>query len=299
MIGLVLALLAGFCLAASFVFLRRGVHRSGEISSTIPIFSFVGLVIFGLPVFISGELARLTSLTWLGVGSLAGAGVVHFILGRISGFTSVRLIGANRAVPIYTCNLLIAVMLGILFLGEPLTISLFAAVVLIFGGIVLISTRGGSEKQSKDTPEDSLAMGVLTALGAALCWGISPFLVKIGLREVDSPLLAAFISYAAASVIIGIWLLPPKNSEKLRHVDRSSLAPIIIAAVTMALAHLLRYTALHYSALTMVQPLFTTQALFVFPLSFLINRQIEAFSLRIILGAISAVTGVFLIFWIG
>jgi len=292
-------LLAGFCLAASFVFLRRGVHRSGEISSTIPIFSFVGLVIFGLPVFISGELARLTSLTWLGVGSLAGAGVVHFILGRISGFTSVRLIGANRAVPIYTCNLLIAVMLGILFLGEPLTISLFAAVVLIFGGIVLISTRGGSEKQSKDTPEDSLAMGVLTALGAALCWGISPFLVKIGLREVDSPLLAAFISYAAASVIIGIWLLPPKNSEKLRHVDRSSLAPIIIAAVTMALAHLLRYTALHYSALTMVQPLFTTQALFVFPLSFLINRQIEAFSLRIILGAISAVTGVFLIFWIG
>lgn len=299
MIGLVLALLAGFCLAASFVFLRRGVHRSGEISSTIPIFSFVGLVIFGLPVFISGELARLTSLTWLGVGSLAGAGVVHFILGRISGFTSVRLIGANRAVPIYTCNLLIAVMLGILFLGEPLTISLFAAVVLIFGGIVLISTRGGSEKQNKDTPEDSLAMGVLTALGAALCWGISPFLVKIGLREVDSPLLAAFISYAAASVIIGIWLLPPKNSEKLRHVDRSSLAPIIIAAVTMALAHLLRYTALHYSALTMVQPLFTTQALFVFPLSFLINRQIEVFSLRIILGAISAVTGVFLIFWIG
>lgn len=299
MIGLVLALLAGFCLAASFVFLRRGVHRSGEISSTIPIFSFVGLVIFGLPVFISGELARLTSLTWLGVGSLAGAGVVHFILGRISGFTSVRLIGANRAVPIYTCNLLIAVMLGILFLGEALTISLFVAVVLIFGGIVLIGTRGGSEKQNKDTPEDSLAMGVLTALGAALCWGISPFLVKIGLREVGSPLLAAFISYAAASVIIGIWLLPPKNSEKLRHVDRSSLAPIIIAAVTMALAHLLRYTALHYSALTMVQPLFTTQALFVFPLSFLINRQIEVFSLRIILGAISVVTGVFLIFWIG
>jgi len=256
-------------------------------------------VIFGLPVFISGELARLTSLTWLGGGSLAGAGVVHFILGRISGFTSVRLIGANRAVPIYTCNLLIAVMLGILFLGEPLTISLFVAVVLIFGGIVLISTRGGSEKQHKDTPEDSLVMGLLTALGAALCWGISPFLVKIGLREVDSPLLAAFVSYAAASVIMGIWLLPPKNSEKLRHVDRSSLAPIIIAAATMALAHLLRYTSLHYSALTLAQPLFSTQALFVFPLSFLVNRQIEAFSLRIILGAISIVTGVFLIFWIG
>ena len=299
MIGLVLALLAGFCLAASFVFLRRGVHRSGEISSTIPIFSFVGLVFFGLPVLISGQLTQLTSLTWLGVGSLAGAGVVHFILGRISGFTSVRLIGANRAVPIYTCNLLIAVMLGILFLGEPLTIPLLIAVVLIFGGIVLIGTRGSSEKQNKGASEDSLGIGVFAALGAALCWGISPFLVKIGLREVDSPVLAAFVSYAAASVIIGFWLLHPKNSEKLRRVDRSSLTPIIISAVTMALAHLLRYTALHYSALTAVQPLTSTQGLFVFPLSFLINRQIEAFSMRIILGAIAVVTGVFLIFWVG
>lgn len=299
MIGLVLALLAGVCLAASFVFLRRGVHRSGEISSSIPIFSFVGLVIFGLPVIISGELTQLTSLSCLGIVSLAGAGVVHFILGRISGFTSVRLIGANRAVPIYTCNILIAVMLGILLLGEPLTITLVAAVILIFGGIVLISTRGGSDKQNQSTSEDSLVMGVVTALGAALCWGISPFLVKIGLREVDSPVLGAFISYAASSVIIGIWLSYPKNSEKLRRVDRSSLTPIVISAAAMALAHLLRYTSLHFSALTLVSPLFSTQALFVFPLSFLINREIETFSPRIVMGAIAAVTGVFLIFWTG
>jgi uncharacterized membrane protein len=190
-------------------------------------------------------------------------------------------------------------MLGILFLGEPLTIPLLIAVVLIFGGIVLIGTRGGSEKRNKSTSEDSLSLGVLAALGAALFWGISPFLVKIGLREVDSPVLAAFVSYAAASVIIGIWLLHPKNSEKLRRIDRSSLTPIIISAVTMALAHLLRYTALHYGALTAVQPLTSTQGLFVFPLSFLINRQIEAFSMRIILGAISVVMGVFLIFWVG
>ncbi len=299
MIGLVLALLTGFCLATSFVFLRRAVHRSGEISSTIPIFAFVGVVFFGLPVLISGELAQLASLTWLGVSSLAGAGVIHFILGRILGFTSVRLIGANRAVPIYTSNILIAVMLGILFLGEPLTIPLFVAVALIFGAIILISTTGGAEKQKKATSEDSIATGVFAALGAALFWGISPFLVKIGLREVESPLLAAFVSYAAASVIIGIWLLHPKNNEKLRRVDRSSLTPILIAAATMALAHLLRYTSLYYSPLTMVQPLFSTQGLFVFPLSFLINRQIEAFSMRIILGTIAVVTGVFLIFWIG
>lgn len=298
MIGLVLALLAAFFLALSFTLLRRGVHHAGEISSSIPIFSFVGTVIFGLPVFISGELTQLPSLTWLGAGSLAGAGVVHFILGRISGFTSVRLIGANRAVPIYTGNILIAVMLGILFLGERFTVSLLIAVVIIFGGIVLIGTRSGSEKQLKSTSEDPLGIGVLAALGAALFWGISPVLVKIGLREVNSPLLATFISYAASSVIIGFWLLHPKNSEKLRRVDRSYLILIIISAITMALAHLLRYASLNHSALTVVQPLFGAQNLFIFPLSFLINREIETFSLRIILGATVIVIGVFLIFWV-
>lgn len=299
MIGLVLALLTGLCLAASFVLLRRGVHRSGEIASTIPIFSFVGLIIFGLPVLISGEIAQLTSLTRLGLTSLAGAGLAHFIFGRILGFTSVRLIGANRAVPIYTGNVIVAILLGILFLGEALTVPRLAAIILIFGGIVLISTRGGSENQQQGVPGNSLAIGVITALGAALFWGVSPFLVKIGLREVSSPILAAFISYAASSVIMGLWLLPPENSAKLRHVNRSSLPTIIIAAIAMAVAHLLRYTALHYSALTVVQPLFATQGLFVFPLSFLVNREIENFSPRVILGAVAVVIGICLIFWAG
>ncbi len=119
MIGLVLALLAGFCVSVSMVYLHRGVHRSGEVSSSIPIFAFAGLVFFAIPVFISGEFAQLTSVTWLGFGSLAGAGLVHFIFGRILAFTSIRLIGANRAVPIFSIQVPIAVILGILFLRDP------------------------------------------------------------------------------------------------------------------------------------------------------------------------------------
>jgi len=297
MIGLVLALLAGFFLAASFVLLRRGVHLSGEISSTIPIFAFVGLVFFGIPVVITGELGNITSMSWLAIGSLAGAGLVHFIFGRILGFTSVRLIGANRAVPIYTTNVIIAITLGILLLGESFTVSLLVAAALVFSGIIFISFSGNAGK--KTAGDESLAVGILTALGAALCWGISPILVKVGLGEVDSPLLAAFISYAASTIIMCIWLAAPKNFEKLRRVDRRSLAPVIMAAAAMAAAHLFRYFALSYSDLVIVQPLTTTQGLFVFPLSFLLNRELEPFNLRVIFGAVSVVSGVFLIFWMG
>ena len=81
-------------------------------------------------------------------------------------------------------------------------------------------------------------------------------------------------------------------------MSRSSLIPIIIAAVATTIAQALRYIALDYTPISMVTPIIGTSTLFVFPLSFIINRQIEAFNLRIIMGGIATVAGVFLMFWI-
>jgi drug/metabolite transporter (DMT)-like permease len=253
-------------------------------------------VFFILPVFIWGDVGQLASLSWVGLGALAGAGVIHFILGRIAGYTGIRLIGANRAVPIFSSSLLIAALWGIFLLGEPLTLSLGMAILLIIGGIVLISTTG-KETSKSVMPRGSLLKGVLLSLSAALFWGTSPVLVKIGLREINSPLVASFISYVTASIVIGFTLFYPANTEKLRRLNRSSLIPIIIAATAGAVAQLLRYQALVFSPVSQFEPIMAgANNLLVFPLSFLMNRQIEVFSLRIIVGAIAIVAGVFLIF---
>jgi len=298
-IGLILALFSGFSFSLSNIFVRKGMHWSGEAFSIIPIFAFLGTVFFGVPLLISGEAEQLASLSWLGVSALAGAGILHFILGRISAYTGIRLIGANRTVPILTCSILIAALLGIFLLGEPLTISLVLAVLLVVGGIILISTRGNSKTEQSGMPRGFLVKGILAALGGAICWGISPTLVKVGLKEVGSPLLATFVSYAASSVVIGVSLFFPRNSEKLRRLTRPAIIPIIIGAVAVSVAQILRYWALNYSHVSLVEPLIgSMNSLFIFPLSFLINRQIEAFNLRIIMGAIAVVVGVSLIFWV-
>ncbi len=297
MIGLVLALLSGTSFSVSNVFIRRGMHRSGEAFSLIPIFAFTGTAFFILPVFIWGDVGQLASLSWLGLSALAGAGVIHFILGRILGYTGIRLIGANRAVPIFSSSILIAALWGIFLLGEPPTLSLAVAIILIIGGIILIGTTGNKETGKPGMPRGSLVKGVLLSLIAALCWGTTPVLVKIGLREISSPLLATFISYVAASIVIGLTLFYPANAEKLKRLNRSSLIPIIIAAIAVSVAQILRYNALVYSPVSLVEPLSgSANNLLVFPLSFLMNRQIEDFNLRIIVGAIAIVAGVFLIF---
>jgi drug/metabolite transporter (DMT)-like permease len=241
----------------------------------------------------------MVSISWQGAVALAGAGVIHFILGRITAYSGIGLIGANRAVPIFSSSILIAALWGILLLGEPVTPFLVLAILLIVGGIVLISTTGSSAGEKSSLPAGSLIKGILLTLTAALCWGSTPLLVKIGLREVGSPLLATFVSYLASSVVIGLALFYPANNEKLRRLNRYSLMPILGAAVAVAAAQILRYEALVISPVSLFEPLMASaNSLFIFPLSFLINRQIEVFNWRIIIGAVAILTGVFLIFWV-
>lgn len=290
-------MLSGTSFSVSNVFIRRGMHRSGEAFSLIPIFAFTGTAFFILPVFIWGDVGQLASLSWLGLSALAGAGVIHFILGRMLGYMGIQLIGANRAVPIFSGSILVAALWGIFLLGEPLTLSRAVAILLITGGIVLIGTAGNKETGKSGAPRGSLVKGVLLALSAALCWGTTPMLIKVGLREISSPLLATFVSYVAASIVIGFTLFYPANIEKLRRLNRSSLVPIIIAAITVSVAQIFRYNALVYSPVSLVEPLVgSTNNLLIFPLSLLINRQIEDFNPKIIVGAVAIVAGVFLIF---
>ena len=138
MIGLVFALVSGSFNCLSSIFVRRGMYSSGESFSPLPISNFAGTVFFGLGVLILGQTNQLVSLSWLGFGSLAAAGVLHFIIGRLLGYTGIRLLGANRANPITTSHILVSALLGIVFLGESVSIYLVLFILLFFGGIILI-----------------------------------------------------------------------------------------------------------------------------------------------------------------
>jgi drug/metabolite transporter (DMT)-like permease len=297
-LGLVLALFSGAFFSMSNVLVRKGVSRSGEAFSIIPISAFIGTLFFGIPIIISGQVKQLLSISWLGLAALIGAGLLHFILGRTAAYVSIRLIGANRSVPIFISSVLIASLWGIFFLGESVTPPLILAIILVVGGTVLIGTAGNSAQDKSDMPRASLVKGVVLAISAALFWGSSPMLVKIGIREISSPLLATFISYMAASIVIGFALIFPANTRTLKRLNRYSLIPIVLASIAVAVAQILRYQSLAYSPVTQFEPVMHgAHILLVFPLSFLINRQLEAFNIRILIGAIAIVAGVFLIFW--
>ena len=297
MIGPILALLCGFSFALNNIFLRRGVYHSRESFSPVVISIFLGTLFFGAWLVVSDQILSIFSVSWLGFTSLAGAGILHLLIGRAFAYTGIRLVGANRSVPIQTCFIIIAAVVGVLLFGEPMGISLAVALLLVAGGIALLGTVGRYERDTLGISSGKLAKGIFAALAAAICFGLSPILIKIGLQEVNSPIVATFISSLAAAFVISILLLSQRNREKLRKLDRSSLYPFIISSMAISASQILRYLALDYSPVSIVVPLTGTNSLFVFPLSFLMNRHIEAFNFRVAAGALAVVTGVFLLFW--
>lgn len=298
MLGLLLALLSSIVFAISNVYIRQGVGRAGESYSPVPISLFFGIVVFAVPLFISGEIRELTSFSSLALGSIAGAGIVHFIFGRTLAYIGIRLIGANRSSPIHTGSILVTTILGIVFFKEALTIYLVLGFIFITSGVLIISSTVYTVKKEEKSADSTLFKGVLAAFGAALCWGVSPVLIKIGFAEGVSPLPAIFVSYVASSFVVSFSLFHRKNIEKIRKLNRYSLIPIIVGTVAVTIAQLLRYVAFKYSPISLVAPIVGTSSIFVFPLSFFINRSIEAFGVRIIMGIFATVAGIFFIFWI-
>ena len=297
MIALIIAVLAGliFCLAS--VLLRKEIFLSNESYTPVPISCFIGAILIGGTILVTGEVKQLAAVSWQSVAWLSAAGVIHFIGGRTFVYIGYRYIGVNRSNPITTSNVLVTVLGGAIFLGEPISAYLALAVVLIMAGILFISRTGGTEGGGRVLTRGALLKGVFFTLGGALCWGTSPIMVKLGMSDGISSLTATFISYAAASLAIGFSLVFRANRDKFRMLNRQALTLVIIASIALAVAHLLRYIALNTGSVSMVSPVFgSMSALFVFPMAYFISRKIEVFNPAVITGAVLITAGVLLIF---
>jgi len=291
-IGIIFALLAAVLFAASNVFLRRGVSGAGESSSALVIAIFVGLGLFTSMMFFTGEWDKVWSLSAQGWVLLGGAGIIHFVIGRYLAYTSVQLIGANKAIAITRSNMLYAVIFGIFLLHEPLTIPLVVGVVCLTTGVTLVSTeKQGANTIERSEPSGVLAKGVVYALIAGLLWGISGIPIKLAMAEIGSSLAGAFVSFIPPSIIMAGLLLRQQQREELAKLSRSSLTFLVISSLLTSVSQLSRYTALSYSPVSLVQPLLSTNVLFLLLFSFLLNRHIEVFTMKVIIGIVVTVIG--------
>lgn len=291
--GLIFIFLASAALAASTISIRRGVSRTGEAYTPVLISVSIGALLFTLMMVFTAEWPKVWSLSWQGLALLGGAGIIHFVGGRFLYYNSVRLIGGNKAGAIVKAEILYAVASGIILLNEPLTVSLIHGVLWIALGVTMVSLERQNPGAGEPVGAARIqARGVLTALGAGLLWGISAVMVKPVITEMGSPFVGVFVSYMAAFLVAAGLLLGKRQREQLLNLRRFSLRTFVIAGAFTSIAQLSRYIALSYNPVSIVQPLIPgTNVLFILLFSFLLNRSIEVFSRKIIIGIAATAVG--------
>ena len=284
-LGVILAMLAAISFAVAGVVIRRAAYQSEETSPGAAISVFVGTPLFLLVLPVTVDWNLFCSLSWQVFAVLGIVGILQFVLGRHLIFNAIRLIGANKALAVSRTNTLFVVIFGVIFLKESLTALLILGVLGIMVGAWLVSYE-----REKETSRLQ-ARGVLFSLGGALSIAIASVLVKSVIAEVGSPYAAAFISYSAAFLLWSILLLRKEQRAQILRLSRSSLVLLVIAGVLVLIGQLLRYAAISYSPISVVQPLMATVVLFTLLFSFLVNRKIDVFNRKVVTGIILVVAG--------
>jgi drug/metabolite transporter (DMT)-like permease len=296
--GLILALISALSFSAGIVVVRKAAAAAGESFSVTAVSVLIGIPFFGLAVTLAGDWDKVLMVSWQAAALLASAGVIHFIFGRLLGYNSYRLIGANKATVFVQTNRFYTLFFSFLFLGENITFFIIGGVLCMFAGTALTSAEKRTVGTHREKKFLSVEMkGILLALAAALCWGITPVLIKPGVEQIGSSIAGAFISYCAAAVVmLGLLMRQPLRVQLTRLSMVKSILPMAMAGLFTATGQLLYYTALGKSPASVVTPLISTQVIFIFFLSLLVNRKAEIFSWKVALGMAATLAGTFLLF---
>jgi transporter family protein len=188
---------------------------------------------------------------------------------------AVREIGASRTSVAVGAAPLVAVVIALLFLGEPVQAPLLVGAVLVVGGGVLLAAE-------RDRPAHLRARGLLYAAGAAVLFATRDNLVR-ALHGDAAPETAAAATLVAGTVIGLLWTRrPPTRRELVR------LTP---AGVFFGLSYISLFEAYWRGRVTIVSPLVATESLWGVFLSYLLIRHTEGVGRKLAIGAALIVAG--------
>ena len=277
----VMALATAISFGIAPVLLKVAFRRGGAMT--------VGLVI-GQVVTVLLNLA-LVAVMNPGFAALTPVAFVSFVLGGLAGtaigrrwsYESVNLLGPSRSTTIRSSSPVITTLLAIVLLREEVSVVRWAAILAVVGGAMLVSWTPGAGARGW------IGRGVMYSFLAAAIYGVRPLIVKVGLDEANVPLAAALIGATAAL----IYTLVLENRAHLREVRfDAAFRWFAISGFFQATGITALTFALSGGETSVVYSLTASAPLFTLLFSWLVMRDLEPITLRLIIGTVAAVVGV-------
>lgn len=214
----------------------------------------------------------------------AAVGIVFPAVVTLLNFASNRLTGATIAGTVSSTTPLFAVLVAILFLGEPLTATAAAGTAAIVLGVIAFTARDGGRSRQW------AAWALLLPLAGAAIRGGAQAAVKGGLALWPDPFVAVLVGYTVSCVTIfaSSRALAPAGAAQF---DRRGVLWFIAVGMCNGAGMLAMYAALSHGKVSVVSPLVASYPLFTLALSALFLRD-ERFGPRVLLGVALTVAGV-------
>ncbi len=292
MLGAVLALLSAATFGLNNAAVRRGV-LTGTVLQALAVTVPIGVPLFLIacvPFGGIGALQAFSAATWMWM-SLAG--IIHFVFGRYGNYRATEAMGAALSSPIQQLSIPVALALAMTFLDERLTPLRVIGIVLVMFAPMIILQRRRNRAKSTSLFEPRYLEGTLWGLVGAVGYGTSPVLIRFGLGSggmVES-LAAGFVSYLAASIVVGGLLLVPSNRTEVMALEASPARWFLFSGVAVFLSQAFRYMALAIAPVTVVTTIQRTSVAFRVIFAWMLNRDHEILGPRTYIGIAVSMLG--------
>lgn len=287
MLPLILALITAILFGISKVFIRLAVDVD-------PYASVLYTLLMGPPILlcfalVNGDIFKTCNFNLWVMVNLALAGALQLAVGRIFAYSSIRLIGASRASQLTSTQIVFAAILGIMFLGENMNITIGGGTLAIFLGQFLISVSNSQQDGKSVFQPHNFRKGVAFGLIGGLIWGASQLFAKEGTQSLGSPIMASFFAYLFAIVIqLVITCCLSRNKMKIE-LARSKY--LLISGIASTIGLLSQYSALKIEQVIWVTPIVNTSPLITLLVSYAIMQRAELVNRKVVIGALMVVLG--------
>ena len=226
---------------------------------------------------------RIDLLTPPAVLAFAAGGLAGPAIGRRWAYESINLLGPSRSTTIRSASPVITTMLAIAFLGEQVDLLRWAAIIAVVLGAALVSWQPGAGARGW------MGLGVAYSAAAAAIYGVRPLIVKIGLDAAAAPLSAAIIGAVAALLYTLIF----EDRRQLRpfRLNRA-LAWFVVAGAFQALGVTALSFGLSAGEASVVYSLTASAPLFTILFTWIVIRDAEPITVRLVAGTALVVGGV-------
>lgn len=309
MLGAFFALMSAATFGFNAASARRGMI-TGTVFQALAITVPIGVPLFLIAAVLFGQWDAIFGFSTLSYVYLCIAGMIHFTWGRYCNYRATKAMGANLTGPVQQFNLVVALAVAMIVLGEQLTaMRILGLILVLVGPAIMISGRRKKQKEKKEeAPAESKPAdpdkpvfvpkyleGYTFALLSATGQGVSPVLVRLAFEGYEGGVSVAggFISYLAATVFLAFFMVPPKNARHLLAMDRRVLPWFLNSGFFAFLAQLFRYLALAIAPVSVVTPIQRLSLVFRTVFSTLLSREHEILDARVVVGILISLVGAF------